>query len=173
MPLAQCPTCNRFFKSPADHQDQGHYDECPGCKATSGLSPRVTSVAPGDEPATPNGCRSLVLFGIAALSGPMICRAVSPPMWVVVPMAIVSAVLGIVEPRRPWRWGLAIVGSPLLILLATEPFVRDIEGQEVMHFWPLEAAFLIAFGGACAIAAYFGSLLRHHLTGAPTGPSPE
>ena len=106
-----------------------------------------------------------------SLISPVLCRAGSHLMtfWagsygttVAVLMAVVSAALGFVEPRRPWRWGFALVSLPLLILLATDPFHRDPPGREGMAaLWPLVAAGLVAWGGVCGLFGYLGALLRH------------
>ena len=71
MPLLQCPTCDRFFKSPAGHQGQALTAECPGCRAVSRTSPATGMATPRDEPATPRDYRSVVLFLVAALIGPV------------------------------------------------------------------------------------------------------
>ncbi len=70
-------------------------------------------------------------------------------------LGLVAAVLGVLVPEKPWRWGLVPFGAQ-----AAAAFVQNPTGS----LMPLGVIAFAIFGGICAIPAYGGAFVRRLVT---------
>jgi hypothetical protein len=66
-------------------------------------------------------------------------------------MMFASGVFGYIKPKRPWRWGIAIVFSQALVLWLKNP---------TANLLPLGIVVFGFISVPCIAAAYFGSFLK-------------